>query len=285
MHLEVVGKRSDKCVPCVCDICKETAFCLRKAVAVSRHHEIIQLQRQVIDTVHPLSQSGKLGIEILQMLRHIVSFLDQLDHGIHHIHDTGCLVSGLHALSEHLHHRIQSRILYFQSTHHIRYIAGNLVITVFVRIRAGYRRKLTVQIIQIINTCIHQIHCIGQISQCGIHGYGILSLIEIEVVIPVLSSYISCLPVRPVIKFNLSRLYKRKLAVDSQITCRIESSVQILFESDTDLVETCLIHFHIPGNVLSCSCPVLPSNRIVYDICGMIRLCCHGCTVIIRRYG
>ena len=244
---------------------EESSFCLRKAVTVSGYQQIIQFQRNIVDAVDPVSQRGELCIEVPQILSHIVRSLDQLDHGIHHIHYAGSLVGGSHTFTEHFHHGVQPRVFHLKDIHHIVHINRNLIIAVLVRIGTGHRREFAIQIIQIIHACAGQIHCIGQIPQCGVQGNGIASRIQIEIIILGAVTCVSSLPVGRVIKFHLSCLPERKLSVYSQITGRIEAPVHGLLKPEAYLVQACPVNIHIPANILSCAGPALTSDCIVYN--------------------
>ena len=147
VYLEVIGKGSDKGIPCMSHIGKETAVCPGKLVAVSCYHQIIQLKRQAVDVIDPAAQCRKTVIEVSQIFRHIIRPLNQLDHGIHHIQNTGGLVGGLAVLAEHPHNGIQPGILRLQDILHMGHIIGNLIITIRIRIGSSNGCQFTVQLV------------------------------------------------------------------------------------------------------------------------------------------
>ena len=144
MNFEVIGKRTDKGIPGMGHIGKEAAVCTGKLISLPCHHQIIHLQRQVVDAVDPLAQGGEFGVEIAQVLGHIVRLLDQFDHGVHHVHHAGSLVGHFQTLAKHFHHSVQPGVLHFKNILHMRDICSNLIITVLVRICPCNRREFTV---------------------------------------------------------------------------------------------------------------------------------------------
>ena len=246
MHLEVIGEGAYEGLPAVNHVGKEAAVSLGKGISVSGHHQIIQLQRQIVDIVHPLAQSGKLGVEVFQILSHIIRLLDQLDHGIHHIHDTRSLIGGLHGLSEHSHHGVESGVLHLQNLLHIRHICGNMIVSVLIRLGSGNCGELSVELVQIVHTGADLIHCLRQLTQSSRHGDGILAFFQIEVVIALISAQISRLPVRPIGEPDLGGLRKGSLSIDGKAAGGIEAPVQVLLEANAYLVQARPVRIYFP---------------------------------------